>query len=298
MKRWKMVGFFITLSIFCAFLNDQALAGLSEEQIKAFRSIKSVRIVVDQAYGEAEGVSLPFKDVVQRVLGYAGVKVVGADSKEYDATLKIEARGKAKGIEYSRFGIGPGTFYYTGADLSGVISLKSPGIPVHKKTFNGDVYPPYSIKFGGSSSPSGAPFYRAFSIVDSFISAILEIIGEVYGLNPLLIALKDIDTDVRANVAWVLRETKDTRAIKPLIEALEGFKGMDSKFLLEIVSDLSKIGKPAVEPLIEVLKDKDSYVRGNAAWVLRAITGQDFGEDPIKWQEWWEEDKKETRTGR
>lgn len=24
---------------------------------------------------------------------------------------------------------------------------------------------------------------------------------------------------------------------------------------------------------------------------FKAITGQDFGEDPIKWQEWWEKNK-------
>ena len=61
---------------------------------------------------------------------------------------------------------------------------------------------------------------------------------------------------------------------------------------------LIKIGKPAVEPSIAALKDVDSEVRDVAAWALKAITGVDLGEDPVKWQEWWEENKKETRTGR
>mgnify|MGYP001578381448 CR=1 FL=1 len=111
-------------------------------------------------------------------------------------------------------------------------------------------------------------------------------------VEPLILVLKDRDTDVRVNAAGALGKIKDPRAIKPLIEALKDLN-MDSNSLLKIVSALSETGKPAVEPLIEVLKDKDSLggFRGNAAWALRAITGQDFGEDPAKWQEWWEKNK-------
>ena len=44
----------------------------------------------------------------------------------------------------------------------------------------------------------------------------------------------------------------------------------------------------AVRPLIALLKDEDSWVRERAARGLKTITGKGFGEDPKKWQEWWE----------
>lgn len=233
MKRWKMVGFLILLIVFCSFLNDRALAGLSEEQIKAFRSIKSVQIIVDQAYGETGGVRLPFEDVAQRILGYAGVKAVGADSKDYDATLKIEARGKAEGGIYSypnsKDMFNPSTFYFTGADLSGTILLEAPGTPVYKKTFKGHVPTPFSI-FGGPRNPSGAPFNEAFSQSGSFKAKILEAIGDLYGINPLAIALKDEDTDLREYAASILGEIKDSHAVEPLIEVLK-----DIIYMLEVV---------------------------------------------------------------
>jgi HEAT repeat protein len=77
-------------------------------------------------------------------------------------------------------------------------------------------------------------------------------------VEPLIAALRDKNANVREEVAGALRRTKDPRAI---------------------------------EPLIASLKDEDSDVRHNAARALKKVTGQDFGQDPEKWQEWWEENK-------
>ncbi|MBT9131552.1 MAG: 50S ribosomal protein L7 [Syntrophomonadaceae bacterium] len=49
--------------------------------------------------------------------------------------------------------------------------------------------------------------------------------------------------------------------------------------------------KEQVEPLIAALRDKNWHVREKAAEALEKITGRIFGEDPVKWQEWWEENK-------
>ena len=43
----------------------------------------------------------------------------------------------------------------------------------------------------------------------------------------------------------------------------------------------------AVGPLIAILKDKNETVCSNALYALCSITGQDFGLDAAKWQEWW-----------
>ena len=56
---------------------------------------------------------------------------------------------------------------------------------------------------------------------------------------------------------------------------------------------LGAIGsKIAVEPLIEVLKDKTYGVRTGAADALKQLTGQKFGSDYKKWKKWLEEKKK------
>jgi HEAT repeat protein len=69
---------------------------------------------------------------------------------------------------------------------------------------------------------------------------------------------KDENSYVRATAALVLGDLKDTRG---------------------------------VEPLIEALSDESHGVRKNAAFALKRITGQNFGIDPSKWQEWWEKNR-------
>lgn len=59
----------------------------------------------------------------------------------------------------------------------------------------------------------------------------------------------------------------------------------------ETAAALGKIGEPAVELLITVLKDANRDVQQETAEVLGKITGQNFGKDQTKWQEWWEENK-------
>ncbi len=71
--------------------------------------------------------------------------------------------------------------------------------------------------------------------------------------------LNDRDPDVRRKAADILRVMKDSRAVGPLVGRL---------------------------------KDENYEVRSSAAAALRSITGQDFGEDSVAWQEWWEQNKK------
>ena len=63
---------------------------------------------------------------------------------------------------------------------------------------------------------------------------------------------------------------------------------------------LSKIGntKAAVESLITALTHTNKIVRMNASEALKEITGQDFGDDSLKWQRWWEQNKGQFLKGR
>lgn len=116
---------------------------------------------------------------------------------------------------------------------------------------------------------------------------------------------------------------KDSLAVKDLILALKCMSIQKNYELMEAVVDaLSNIGKPAVDNLIEILKDKDGIVRlyaaeilgnindiraveplifslddqyndvmSNVAEAIRKITGRDLGYDSQEWRKWWEQNK-------
>jgi len=71
--------------------------------------------------------------------------------------------------------------------------------------------------------------------------------------------LTNENATVRKEAAYVLGKIKDERAVGPLIEAL--ILDLDMVVRKEVAWALENIGEPAVEPLIEVLKDEDSVVR-------------------------------------
>lgn len=272
----------------------------TEEQLKAFRSAKTVIMIVNQSYKVEDGdeikdVSLPFEEVAKRILQYAGLKVAGNNAKYYDVTLRIQSKGEAKSIHYT---IGT---RYSAASLSGIILFESAGIQAYKKSFKGYISPPFIIGEDKYKNPSSAPFNEVFWISGSFVSKTLIMIGEVYGVNALIGALKDQEYDLRYRAIEALGEIKDNRAVEPLIavrkdknssvrkdvaEALEklGWSPEDVKQRVIYLIDKGKwnecvnIGKPAVEPLIAALKDKDSDVRKKAAEALGKIKDSRAGE--------------------
>jgi hypothetical protein len=144
-------------------------------------------------------------------------------------------------------------------------------------------------------------------------------------VQPLMTALKDEHLSIRRMAAWILGKMKDPRTVDPLIAALK-----DESRVVRMMAAwaLGEIGKPAVEPLITALKDKDSPARGDAAWALgkikdpravgpliaalkdekpniqedaaealEKITEKNFGVDPVKWQNWWEQNKGNVGSG-
>jgi hypothetical protein len=56
---------------------------------------------------------------------------------------------------------------------------------------------------------------------------------------------------------------------------------------------LGKLGDPrAIDPLVALLSDSSSYFLWASVEALKKLTGQDFGNNPAKWQAWWEQNKR------
>jgi len=127
---------------------------------------------------------------------------------------------------------------------------------------------------------------------DSAIESLVEI-GEP-AVEPLIQALKDEDSFVREGAAEALGKIGDKRAVEPLIHALndedwqvrwEAAEALDelgyepkndtekAYYLIARKNwdELVKMGEPAVEPLIQALKDEDIFVREAAVEALGKI---------------------------
>jgi HEAT repeat protein len=100
------------------------------------------------------------------------------------------------------------------------------------------------------------------------ISFCLLPIGYLQAANfdELVQQLKSEDLIARLHAIKALGETKDARAVEPLIAILK-----DGKCGSTSVNALVKIGKPAVEPLMTALKDENPIARRNAAMALGKI---------------------------
>jgi HEAT repeat protein len=90
----------------------------------------------------------------------------------------------------------------------------------------------------------------------------------ILAVDPLIVALKNPDDDVRWKVAMALGEIGDPRAIGPLIGLLaDSDRFVKSRAALA----LGMIGEPAVDPLIVALQEGDGNQRWGAAIALGRI---------------------------
>jgi HEAT repeat protein len=112
---------------------------------------------------------------------------------------------------------------------------------------------------------------RKFTVVGIFsIILSLCICHPVYvqadEVTVLITKLHQGDLIVRLSAAKALGEMKDARAVEPLIAILK-----DESCGSTAANALVKIGRPAVEPLINALKEKKALVRRNAAMALEKM---------------------------
>ena len=107
-------------------------------------------------------------------------------------------------------------------------------------------------------------------MVQFSIAEALRDIGES-AIEPLILALKDEDFKVRTYAAKALGMIGDTRAIEPLIGTFEdrGDPIQPTIFTIEaVVEALLCMGEPAIDPLLDALKNNNPSAREYAAYTL------------------------------
>lgn len=113
-------------------------------------------------------------------------------------------------------------------------------------------------------------------------------IGDPDCVEPLISALDDTQR-VKEVAIRSLGKIGDPRAVDPLLQALENdnweIRGMAAKALGEIGD------QQATQALVDALQSEIETVRWYITQALTNITGQTFGNDPDRWQEWQRENQ-------
>jgi HEAT repeat protein len=119
------------------------------------------------------------------------------------------------------------------------------------------------------------------------------IIRDERSVEPLMRVLADVPhRSERKSAVAALGHQADPRAIGLLIKVLPEFvyEPRDHQKKVRIQNPaswaLTKMGQPAVEPLIDALQHPSREVRESISWTLRWLTDEHFGPDQAEWREW------------
>jgi len=257
---WKLAVCFIFLitfiSVLCVYAQNQKADFPAD-------SLKRIRIIINQSYencGSGE-ISLPIEDIVLKFFKYIEVDAVPPGARNYDATIKIIIEGKAEGTYYY-----PAGYLYTGAYLSGKISFESKKIFICEKNFEVYINTPSLIGVTWNPlRPRDAPFDRALYLPGSIVAKLLEIIYDIYGINPIISTLEDNNIDIQNLVIETLVNIGKP-AVEPLITALHDNDLDIKKGSIEALGRLGDI--QAVESIIFILQEGDPGIRWKAAKAL------------------------------
>lgn len=265
------------------------------------RAVRTIGFTLRQSFDEeVTGVTIGFEDVLAGLFPYFGVRKAGPEEQE-DVTLNIVSQAEAYGASYSQFGFGSGTYYYTGASVSGSAVLQLPGKTTVREEFEGSVPVPHTIS-GGATEASGAPYAEAMR--DDFPMKAARLLARAFGYAPLIAglgsrdsavsraslealksggtaafelllgALESSEMSVRVGAAEGLQGHKNTQAIAALVGVLGKAAGNASELRNAAADSLSAMGATAVPALAEASKDAAPAVREAVARALGGIRAE------------------------
>ncbi len=302
----KAVNFYTVLGLLLLWISPLVSAQPNEEDFASFRTVKKVRIDIEQSYGAAEGVNLQFDKIASSFFKYAGVDVV---KDNYEATLSIKAEGRAIGVSTNVHELGQlhgkTELLYLWAEGNGTILFEMPSGKSIERHFEGK-YAPENLpifseqEIKAKRNPKNAPFEAALIYDAKFPDLIAEMIGAIYGPDPLIsalrdkkpevgmgaasalggipdtrafeslvAALKDDDWSVKKAASLALCKRKDARAIEPLLRFVASDKIWENEFILSFGTSLTEIaGDATFGYYIAALKHKDPLIREGAVIML------------------------------
>jgi HEAT repeat protein len=252
LPRLLLVTWILTAAALAA---GAASTALNEADVRAVRAEKKVRIAVEQKYrcenakeddpDSLKSIELPFAATTRELL-----ELLGRTTAEKDAaapvTFSIAAEGEAVAGDY--YGT-LGGHHYTGADLSGSISVALGEHEVATRDFGKSIPIERVIRYA-RFTPAEAPFRQAFH---GYVEELLRLAADLYGpespgtvlqrshnaelrvaaahhlgaagnrdAGPLLLAaLGADDAGVRSAAAGALARLNDPRALPPLLALLK-----------------------------------------------------------------------------
>lgn len=231
-------------------------------------AIKKIKIIITQTNEPADAV-VPYHEILTYLFALAGVQVVPEDVRDYDAILRIVAKGKALGRNYK-----VGGFLWTGAKVSGTITLELKKEKIEDKF---DInYAPWDISpfelpesYGDFykeiyKTPSGSIASYAFGADKGLGQKLGYLCYRLFGLKPLLTALQDSNPFIINCASLGLIEARDKEAVAPLSELVRNKENSKGLRWLAIWI-LGEIGYPKAAPvLLEALQETDTELKSSA----------------------------------
>lgn len=243
--------------------------------------LRTLCLEVQQSFpGIDPGFSLPVEPTLRRILPGLGLEVA-ASGEACDGGLHLSLLGEALAEDYTCL-LGHACGHcFTGAQVSGELTLTRSGPAPWVRTISASIPPPLSI----SACPKvaqRAPLDRTWP------RAVLDGLHDLWGIPVLDVALGDQEESVREGAVWLL-QTQGREGVPLLVKALRDRSTDVRKQAANALGSQGTQASEAVPALIEVLDDGDDTVRFAAGDALHRITDQELGYGRAAWRRWLEE---------
>lgn len=233
----------------------------SPPTLQRVKEIKTIQVLVQQTYGEAGSIALPFYRDAERDLEDRGFRVVDARATKFDAQLIITAEGTATTGTYS------GGLQYSGAQVNGSLALNRDGASLWTGDFEGNI-PPAHVILKKYRRPSDAPFEKAFdeSGFDLLIYSMAYFLGDDPSLNEIIDGLSDRRTAIRSKALEILGTLKVPKTLPVVLGRL---KDTDPGVRLNALRTLGLYEQgETLAAVVPVLNDESIDVRREAVRLL------------------------------
>jgi HEAT repeat protein len=226
--------------------------------------VKTIQIVVQQSFGDAEPKTLPVYRTVEKILESKGFCIVDHHAVTYDAQLMIDLEGTACAGRYTG---GP---QYSGAKVSGKLSLHRNGGTLWSRVFAGSIQPGRIIlrKF---KRPTDAPFEQAFneSGFELLIRSLAYFLGDDRSIREIADAANDRRPAIRLKALEILGDIRVEHTLPTILSRL---KDTDPQVRLTAVRALSLYERgETFSSVLAMLHDRDIDVRREAVRALGRI---------------------------